>query len=242
MNWHTRFSQQANWTRALRNYIFEKVGLKDAQRVLEVGCGTGAILSELSKQVNVYGLDLNPTALTECRVHAPSASLVQGDALQLPYLNKSFDIVYSHFLLLWVRDPLRALLEMKRVTRAGGYIIAFAEPDYFQRIDQPDELIPLGKWQTEALIRQGANPGIGAQLAELFFKAGITIIETGPIQSQEREPSDEEWEIEWDVIESDLTGWIANSDIQRMKHIDKETRQQKRRVLKVPTYFAWGRV
>jgi len=242
MNWHTRFAQQANWTRDLRNYIFEKVGLKDAQCVLEVGCGTGAILSELHKQVNTYGLDLNPTALAECRVHAPSTSLVQGDALQLPYLNKSFDIVYSHYLLLWVSDPLQALLEMRRVTRSGGYVIAFAEPDYFQRVDQPDELIPLGRWQTEALIRQGANPGIGARLAELFFEAGITIIETGQIQTQEHEPSDEEWDIEWDVIESDLTGWIANSDIKRMKQIDKEAREQKRRVLKVPTYFAWGHV
>jgi len=242
MNWHTRFAQQANWTRDLRNYIFEKIGLKDAQHVLEVGCGTGAILSELPKRDNVYGLDLNPTVLTVCRVHAPGASLVQGDALQLPYLNKSFDIVYSHFLLLWVRDPLQGLLEMKRVTHAGGYVIAFAEPDYFKRVDGPAELIPLGKWQTEALVRQGANPGIGAQLAELFFEAGITIIEIGPIQSEERKPSAEEWEIEWDVIESDLTGWVAKSDIQRMKRLDKEAVEHKRRVLKVPTYFAWGRI
>ncbi len=117
MNWHTRFAQQANWTRDLRNYILEKVGLKDAQRVLEVGCGTGAILSELPKQVNAYGLDLNPAALMECHVHAPGASLVHGNALQLPYLNRSFHIVYSHFLLLWVSNPSQALQEMKRVTR-----------------------------------------------------------------------------------------------------------------------------
>ena len=242
MNWHIRYAQQANWTRGLRNYIFEKIGLKDAQRILEVGCGTGAILSELPKQANTYGLDLNPAALTECHIHAPSTSLVQGDALQLPYLNKSFDIVYSHFLLLWVHDPLRALLEMKRVARADGYIIAFAEPDYFKRVDEPEELIPLGKWQTEALIRQGANPAIGAQLAELFFEVGITIIETGTIESRANEPSAEDWEIEWDVIETDLTGWVPDADIQKMKSMDKQAREQKRRVLQVPTHFAWGQV
>src|SRR5512134_3202020 len=63
MNWHTRYSQQAKWTRDLREYIFEKTDLNRAQRVLEVGCGTGAILSELPKHPNKYGLDIDPAAL-----------------------------------------------------------------------------------------------------------------------------------------------------------------------------------
>ncbi len=242
MNWHTRYSQQANWTRDLRTYIFKKVGLENAPRVLEVGCGTGAILSELPKRPDIHGADINLVALIECRVHAPDALLIQGDALQLPYLKQTFDIVYSHFLLLWVSDPLQALLEMKRVTRSGGYVIAFAEPNYLERVDQPDELIPLGKWQTESLVRQGANPGVGARLAELFIEAGITIIETGTIQSQEYEPPPEEWDLEWDVIESDLKGWIADQDIQNVKEVDQKARKRGERVLHVPTYFAWGKV
>jgi len=242
MNWHTRYAQQANWTRGLRSYIFEKVGLANARRVLEVGCGTGAILSEVSKRPVLYGLDIDPAALTECHVNAPDALLIQGNALQLPYPDKSFDIVYSHFLLLWVRQPLQAVLEMKRVTRSGGYVIAFAEPDYVNRVDAPDELIPLGKWQTESLLRQGADPSLGARLAGLFFKAGINIVETGTIQSQGSEPSADEWEIEWDVIESDLAGWVPGADIQKMKNLDKKAREQKARVLHVPTHFAWGRV
>jgi ubiquinone/menaquinone biosynthesis C-methylase UbiE len=241
MNWHTRYTQQANWTRELRTYIFDKVGLKNAGRVLEVGCGTGAILSELPEHPGIHGLDINLDSLADCRTHAPSALLTRGNALQLPYRNKSFDLVYSHFLLLWVHDPLLALREMKRVTQDGGYIIAFAEPDYTKRVDQPSALIPLGTWQTESLIRQGANPAIGTQLTGLFFEAGIKIIETGIIQSPEGEPSVEEWEIEWEVIESDLTGWVPASDIQKMKRLDKQACEQKTRVLYVPTHFAWGR-
>jgi hypothetical protein len=148
--------------------------------------------------------------------------------------------VYCHFLLLWVNDPLQALREMKRVSRK--HVIAFAEPDYSQRFDKPDELVPLGKWQTEALHRQGANPGFGGRLAGSFFQAGMEIIETGTIQGAGNEPSLEDWEMEWAVIESDLAGSVPGEDIQKMKLLDQAARERGARVLHVPTHFAWGHV
>lgn len=242
MNWHTRYTQQAAWTRDLRRYIFEKVDLIHAGRVLEVGCGTGAILSELPTSPKLYGLDIDPAALAECRVHAPDAFLIRGNALQLPYPDHSFDISYSHFLLLWVDDPLQALREMKRVTRSGGHVIAFAEPDYSARVDEPRELIPLGRWQTEALARQGADPTLGARLGELFHQAQIPIVETGTIQGQRNEPSPKEWELEWDVIEWDLARSHSDAEIQKMKRLDRQARERGTRQLHVPTHFAWGRI
>ena len=241
MNWHTRYAQQAKWTRDLRAYLFNKTKLYDASRVLEVGCGTGAILSEVPENVKLYGLDLDRAALAECKIHAPAVSLVNGNALALPYSNKSFEIVFCHFLLLWVRDPLQALLEMKRITKSGGHILAFAEPDYSNRIDKPDELIQLGIWQMESLIKQGADPGLGARLADLFFQAGIKINETGTIQGVENEPSPDDWELEWAVIESDLAGSVPDEEIQRMKVLDQKARARGERNLHVPTYFVWGK-
>jgi SAM-dependent methyltransferase len=240
MDWHPRYLQQAKWTHELRTYLFKKAGLDDAKRVLEVGCGTGAILAELPNHISLHGLDNDSHALAQCRVHAPTASFVQGNALELPYSNEIFDIVYCHYLLLWVTDPLQALLEMKRVTKRGANIIAFAEPDYTARLDQPRELVPLGKWQTESLQRQGADPGLGARLADLFFRAEIEINETGAIQNAAEDPSPDEWEIEWAVIESDLAGYIPQAEIQKMKGLDQQARARRERVLYVPTYFAWG--
>jgi SAM-dependent methyltransferase len=167
--------------------------------------------------------------------------LIRGNALQLPYSNETFDIVYCHFLLLWVKDPLQALLEMKRVTKPGAHIIAFAEPDYSARVDQPGKLVQLGRWQTESLKRQGADPGLGAQLADLFFRAGIELLETGTIQNAGDDPSPDEWEAEWAVIESDLAGQVADDDIHKMKILDQQARARGERKLYVPTYFAWGR-
>jgi ubiquinone/menaquinone biosynthesis C-methylase UbiE len=254
MNWHTRYLQQANWTRDLRTYLFEKAGLTGAERVLEVGCGTGAVLADISTRASLtcmicqanhvqrkcHGLDLDPVALAECRIHAPAVDVTTGNALSLPYQDSAFDITYCHFLLLWVKDPTQALQEMKRVTKPNGSVLAFAEPDYTNRIDKPEELAALGKWQVDALKRQGADPSFGARLAESFYEAGIQLIETGPIQSQSLMRNADEREQEWAVIESDLAGLVPAQEIQRLKVLDLQSWAKNVRVLQVPTYFAWG--
>jgi SAM-dependent methyltransferase len=242
VNWHARFLQQASWTRELRSYLFEAAGLEQAERVLEVGCGTGAVLADLHPRAAVHGLDLEPGRLAEAHLHAPAAWLACGDALQLPYPSGVFDLTFCHFLLLWVGDPLAALLEMRRVTRPGGSVLALAEPDYEHRIDQPDSLAPLGRWQTESLRRQGADPGLGARLAELFDRAGVRPVETGSLHGPaKRPPLPGEREMEWAVLEADLAGSVRSQEIQKMKRLDEQAWQRGERVLFVPTYFAWGR-
>ena len=241
MNWHDRYVQQAGWTRDLRNYLFDKAGLKTARRVLEVGCGTGAILSELDSPASLHGLDLDAGALVDARVHAPAATLVRGDALSLPYADFTFDITFCHFLLLWVRDPLTAVREMARVTRPNGFVLALAEPDHTARVDKPESLAPLGRWQTEALRRQGADVSVGAHLADTFARAGIEIVETGSIQRAE-EATVSGQEKEWAVIEADVRGLVAEEEIHKLKLLDEEARARGGRVLHVPTYFVWGRV
>ena len=238
MNWHSRYLQQAAWTHDLRVYLFEQAGLANAQHVLEVGCGTGAVLRDLTTPASAHGLDLEPASLAECRIHTPSASLTRGDGHFLPYPDKYFDIAYCHFLLLWVNDPLQVVREMARVSRC---VLALAEPNYCQREDKPDELATLGNWQTESLRRQGANPCFGAQLAETFYQAGIHLIETGPIQGQEVMRTSEDWENEWRVIQSDLKGIAPSEEIQKMKSLDETARRRGERTLHVPTYFAWGK-
>ena len=243
MDWHKRFVQQSAWTNSLRNYLFQRSGLETARRVLEVGCGTGAILDGLSTRAAIHGLDLEPGRLAEAHRHAPQARLIRGDALSLPYANGVFEITFCHFLLLWVHEPLQALQEMKRVTCPGGSVLALAEPDYNARVDKPAVLEPLGHWQTEALQHQGADPGLGRRLAELFHQAGLRIIETGTLQTDGQPAfTPEERELEWAVMEADLAGSVPAKEIQRLKRLDESACERGQRVLSVPTYFAWGQV
>ncbi|MGB8213429.1 MAG: methyltransferase domain-containing protein [Anaerolineales bacterium] len=243
MKWHERFVQQGAWTKDLRTYLFERAGMETARRVLEVGCGTGVLLSDLATGAATYGIDLEPGPLVEAHRHAPQAILTRANAMWLPYASGTFDITFCHFLLLWVRNPLQALHEMKRVTRPGGSILALAEPDYNARIDEPDALAVLGRWQTESLQRQGADPGLGGHLANLFYQAGIPLIETGALQPDKAPmlvPSDRD--LEWAVLEADLAGLVPAEEMQRLKRLDKTAWARGTRRFYVPTYFAWGQV
>ena len=243
MDWHARYLQQARWTAQLRSYLFNKAGLKPGQRVLELGCGTGAILADFPQQTGLYGLDLDYQALTQAAQNAPGARLTCGDGANLPFADAAFEHVFCHFVLLWVKDPERVVSELRRVTRPGGAVLALAEPDYGGRIDYPTELSTLGRWQIESLQKQGADPTMGRKLAGILAHAGLRQVESGVIggEWQGRLP-DGDQELEWQVLAADLAGQVPSDDIQKLKTLDQHARQQGERVLYVPTFYAWGLV
>ncbi len=241
MDEHSRFLQQATWTRPLRDYFFGKEEIRRGRRILEVGCGSGAVLREWAFVAAPHGLDLSRSRLREAQVHAPASILVQGDALSLPYASEAFDLVYCHYFLLWVSDPLQALREMRRVTRPGGFILALAEPDYSQRVEEPPELFLPAEWQNEALRHRGADITIGARLATLFAQADILLIESGCLAPRPRHALEApELEAEWRTLRQDLAGSIPEETLCFFDKIEERARLHGQRYFYVPTWFAWG--
>ena len=246
MDWHRRYLQQASWTRDLRDYLLKESGLSDARRVLEVGCGTGAILQDVAQIApgpRLHGLDVDAKSLLQARLHAPSTHLCQGDAHALPYPDGRFDITYCHFVLLWLDDPVHALQEMRRVTRSRGHVLAIAEPDYTARVDRPGDLALLGRMQERSLQRQGADTSIGSRLAALFHASGMKIVEAGTMKPQAHSGLvDEEFENEWAVLREDLKGMLAVSELDQMMKVDADARRSGAAAPHVPTYFAHAQV
>ena len=244
VDWHARYLQQAGWTSKTRKYLYEKADFIKAHRILEVGCGTGALLTEFPAltTAGIHGIDISLDNARMAHQNASAAGITCGDGHHLPFPDGSFDIVFCHFLLLWVESPTSVLKEMKRVTRPGGVLLAMAEPDYAGRIDYPPELVPLGKWQAELLLKQGADPDAGRKLKGWFVSAGIVPIESGIMAGGwSGFPSPEEQEMEWSVIESDLAGTIPPAEIRRIKSMDEKAWASGERVLFVPTFYTWGR-
>jgi SAM-dependent methyltransferase len=244
-DWNRRFEQQAGWTDLLRQHLFSQVNLSSNSAILEVGCGTGAITRRLHSlsPARLVGVDIDFARLRFATAQDTATQFLTADGLCLPFAPASFDLTVCHFYLLWVTDPLQAIREMARVTRPGGTVALLAEPDYGGRIDLPAGLAHLGQLQTRALQAQGANPFIGKQLVELLRQAGVVNIQSGMLSRQPHANFDPEaFELEWQVIEADLADHLSSSELSALKSLDREAYRQGKRVLFVPTFYAWGNV
>jgi SAM-dependent methyltransferase len=244
--WHQRYLQQARWTYNIRQYIYNKVGVQQAGRILDVGCGTGVLEYELARlsPSQVFGLDIDFITLQHAREYAPISTYTAGDCLHLPYRTAEFDVTLCHFLLLWVNGPRYAIEEMIRITRPRGFVLALAEPDYGGRIDYPLELEQIGSWQIDALKQQGANPYMGRELRSIFTSAGLLNIEVGVVGGQWGGINpDKDITSEWDVISSDLNQndkFILQAE--KLKTLEIISRDTHQRILFVPTFYAFGMV
>lgn len=90
-------------------------------KILELGCGTGLILSRLAKVAEeAHGIDLSEGMIAKAK--AQGLDVRVGSVTELPYDDGYFDFVYSFKVLSHVPDIGRALAEAARVTRPGGHL------------------------------------------------------------------------------------------------------------------------
>lgn len=113
------------WSRAAAPAFVDFAQVGDAAHVLDVGCGTGALVAALAERLpgaSITGVDREPACLQACRAAwpAPRGRFLQGDAAALQLADASVDAVLSMLLLMLVPDPARVAVEMHRVLRTGG--------------------------------------------------------------------------------------------------------------------------
>lgn len=110
--------------RVWRAAIADAVGAAPGVKVLDLCCGTGTSSAAFAARgAEVSGCDFSEGMIAEGRVRHPELNLVQGDAMDLPFEDSSFDVTTVSFGLRNVQDPKVALAEMLRVTRPGGRIV-----------------------------------------------------------------------------------------------------------------------
>ena len=116
------------WSRRLAERFVDFTGASPAERVLDVGCGTGhlaAALLERAPQAEVHGVDIAPVYIDYARVHCPGAHFRVGDACALVgEPDAGYDRVLSLLLLHFVPRTEQAIAEMKRVAKPGGTVAA----------------------------------------------------------------------------------------------------------------------
>jgi SAM-dependent methyltransferase len=112
------------WSRRLAVPFADFADLGRAARLLDVGCGTGALIAAQPSARAVVGIDVGEAFLRAARVAHREAGFVRADAARLPFPAGAFDAAASLLVLSFLPDPDRAIAEMKRVTRPGGTIAA----------------------------------------------------------------------------------------------------------------------
>jgi SAM-dependent methyltransferase len=117
------------WSAKLAPLFAEFAGIRDGDRVLDVGCGTGALVQavvDLTRRSEVVGIDPTPGFITYARQRFadPRITFDQGSAFELPYPESSFDRSLSMLVFHLISAPDKAAREMRRVTNAGGTVAA----------------------------------------------------------------------------------------------------------------------
>lgn len=151
--------------------------LHSGMRVLDVGCGTGAVAREVASKVTpgeVTGIDREEAQVETARQLATEQGLrnihfLRCDASALDYPDASFDAAYCRFVLEHAPNPAGVLAEMERVVKPGGWVCAYEwEAGCF--MTYPESAAIAQVWQSIYHLQEtlGGNPWIGRKLYGLF--------------------------------------------------------------------------
>ena len=105
----------------------DAAGVRAGMRVLDVGCGPGALAVELAGRVgedNVAAIDPAPQFAAACQARIPGADVREGVAESLPWDDGTFDAAMCSLVVAWMSDADQGIGEMARVTKPGGTVAA----------------------------------------------------------------------------------------------------------------------
>lgn len=231
-------NRQLSWYRAHRKRLYRNVGIRNCERALEAGCGTGGLTEELDGRVRGFavGIDIRPGALAFAKDNRRGKYLT-AEASAVPFADGVFDLVAFAFTVIWLADPGLAFAEARRVLVDGGRLIAFAEPDYYTLTDEP-AYASTKREVIDALKGAGADPGAGAKLAEYALAARFKNIEPGVLKTgwTNARLADEE-EAEMDALRRLLAGNVPAGRLEEIARARRRAINEGNRRYVLPLHY-----
>jgi SAM-dependent methyltransferase len=164
------------------------------RRVLDVGCGPGALTAQLLKEFEaVSAVDPSEPFVAAARARFPQLDVRRAGAETLPFDDDTFDVAAAQLVVNFMADPVAGLAEMARVTRRDGLIAASVW-------DHAGRKGPLSVfWQAAHDVDPHVQDESGlagareGQLAELFDQAGLHDVESGVLTVHVEVATFEDW-------------------------------------------------
>ena len=166
------------------------LGLKPGMRVLDGGCGTGAITRKIASKVfpaETFGIDIDPLFIDKARKTALDAGTKNirfevGNIDNLAYDDGFFDLSYCKLVLMHVKNPVKTVAELKRVTKKGG-IVAASDNDDGAIMTHPPTPRFFSLWERygEWAKARGEDRYIGRKLYSIFSEAGLESVKIYPL-------------------------------------------------------------
>jgi len=161
--------------------------IKPTSKILDVGCGPGAITADLAKLApagKTIGIDNNEGIIATASAtfppsSNPNLSYAVGDCNKLNYPDNAFDIVHAHALLVHLPDPVPALKEMHRVCKTGGIVVCReANPAIVVSL-KPDLSSIRNYWERALMMmgKMGTHAEAGRKLPDWAKEAGFEKVE-----------------------------------------------------------------
>ena len=177
--WTKTWMQQRT---AARELAFAVPHLKPGMDVIDCGCGPGSItigVAEIVAPGRVTGIDIEPRQLEAARALAlergvRNVSFEPGSVYALPFPDATFDAAVAHFVIEHVNDPVRALRELRRVLKPGGFA-AIKDPFYPAFTFRP-RLPVIARFEelmAKARAHHGASDAYAADLRACLLEAGF---------------------------------------------------------------------
>ncbi len=180
------FLEQERFFASRRQFLLDQLQLKRGMKLLDVACGYGALTFDLGARVfpsgRVTGIDISRKRLqiAESRKKGRrDARVIEfrfGNAYDIPFNDDSFDGAFCRLFLYLIRDPLKVLREMVRVTRSGGIVVAVDEPDFQTTVHTPVQSVDVNKERSTALRgyrSRRIDTKFGRKLPWIFTKARL---------------------------------------------------------------------
>jgi len=174
---------ELDWYSGSHRRWIDDQGFRAGDRVLEVGCATGALTAYLADiGCSVTGLDRSDDMIRRARNDHPHLDLLVGDATLLPYDNHAFDGVVAASVINVVPDPEVVLTEMQRVCTPGGTVsVLVPSADFFDNnLDALVETLELRGFSEAVLSKwhRSAPKMSPVQLERLCHSAHLESVTT----------------------------------------------------------------